>query len=81
MTAKISKRYSSYKSQLKVFQLFLLKSLPNGPHKTMLEIFEILKMYILTNFTRFRLHGTQWEWKFQNTTPPTNRGQKFSNLY
>ncbi len=40
MGAKLSKRYSSYKSQLKV-----LKFLPNfpaiGPHKTIFWIFEI----------------------------------------
>ncbi len=53
MGAKISKRYSSYKSQPKVFKLFL-KFLPNGPHKSMFGIFEILKIEILTNFIHFR---------------------------
>ncbi len=53
MGAKISKCYSSYKSQPKVFKLFL-NFLPNGPHKTMFGIFEILKIEILTNFIRFR---------------------------
>ncbi len=53
MGAKISKRYSSYKSQPKVFELFL-NFLPNGPHKTTFGIFEILKFEILTNFIRFR---------------------------
>ncbi len=53
MGAKISKRYSSYKSQPKVFKLFL-NFLPNGPHKRMFGIFEILKIEILTNFIRFR---------------------------
>ncbi len=38
MGAKISKRYS-YKSQPKVFKLFL-NFLPNGPHKTTFEISE-----------------------------------------
>ncbi len=52
MGAKISKRYSSYKSQPKVFKLFL-NFLPNGPHKSMFGIFEILKIEILTNFIRF----------------------------
>ncbi len=78
MAAKISKCYS-YKSQPKVFKLFL-NFLPNGPHKTMFGIFEILKIEILTNFIRFRYHGTQWERKFQNATPPTNCSQKFWNL-
>ncbi len=36
MGAKFSKRYSSYKSQLEVFKLFL-NFLPNGPHKTTFE--------------------------------------------
>ncbi len=71
MGAKISNRYPSYKSQPKVFKLFL-NFLPNGPHKTAFGIFEILKNEILTNFIRFRQHGTQWERKFQNATPPTN---------
>ncbi len=53
MGAKISKRYSSYKLQPKVFKLFL-NCLPNGPHKTTFGIFEILKIEILINFIRFR---------------------------
>ena len=40
MGAKIAKRYSSYKSQVKAFKLFL-NILPNGAHKTTFEIFEI----------------------------------------
>ncbi len=52
MGAKISKHYSSYKSQPKVFKLFL-NFLPNGPHQTMFGIFEILKIEIFTNFIRF----------------------------
>ena len=44
MGAKISKRYS-YKLQLKVFKL-LLNFFPNGPHKTTLGIFKILKIKI-----------------------------------
>ena len=47
MGAQILKRYSSYKTQ--AFQLFL-NFLPNGPQKTMFEIFEILKIEILTDF-------------------------------
>ncbi len=42
MGVKISKRYSSYKSQPKVFKV-LLNFLRNGPHKTMFGIFESLK--------------------------------------
>ncbi len=43
MGAKISKRYSSYKSQPKVLKLFL-NFLSNGPNKTTFGIFEILKI-------------------------------------
>ncbi len=52
MGAKISKRYSSYNSQSKVLKL-VLNFLPNGPHKSMFGIFEILKIEILMNFIRF----------------------------
>ena len=52
MGAKISKRYSSYKSQLKAFKLFL-SVLANGPHKTTIAICEILKIEILINCFRF----------------------------
>ncbi len=41
MGAKISIRYSSYKSQPKVLKL-VLNFPPNGPHKSMFGIFEIL---------------------------------------
>ncbi len=54
MRAKISKRYTSYKSQEKTFKPFL-NFLHNGPHKTTFGIFEILKIEILTDlFFRFR---------------------------
>ncbi len=53
MGAKISKRYSSHKSQVNVFKLFL-NFLPIDPHKTTLGIFEILKIGILTNFIPLR---------------------------
>ncbi len=53
MGVKIAKRYSTYKSQPKVFKLFL-NVLPNGPHKTTFGIFEILKIEILTIFFHFR---------------------------
>ncbi len=56
MGAKISKCYSSYKSQPKVLTLFL-NFLPNGPHKTTFGIFDILKIEILTDFIRFRNIG------------------------
>ncbi len=49
MGGKISKRYSSYKSQL-----IFLNFLPNGPHLITVGIFEISKIDILTNFIRFR---------------------------
>ncbi len=44
----MSKRYSSYKSQPKVFKHFF-NFLPKGPHKTMFGSFEILKIEILIN--------------------------------
>ncbi len=53
MGAKISKRYSSYKSLPKVYKL-VLNFLPNDPHKTTFGIFEILKIGILTIFIPFR---------------------------
>ena len=40
MGAKISKRYSSYKLQPKVFKL-VLNFLPDGPHKTMFGIWTV----------------------------------------
>ena len=60
------------------FQTFL-NFLPNGPHENTFGIFEILIIEILTIF--FRFHGTQWEWKFQNATPPTDHSQKLSNFF
>ncbi len=57
----MSKRYSSYKSQPKVFKLFL-NFLPKGPHKTMFGIFEILKIEILTFvfvFLNMRPYGSK----------------------
>ncbi len=75
----MSKCYSSYKSQPKDFKLFL-NFLHNGLHKTAFGIFEILKIDILTNFILLRLHGTQWERKFQNASPLTNRRQKVLKL-
>ncbi len=45
LSITILKRYSSYKSQPKVFKLFL-NFLTNGPHKTTLEIFEFLKFKV-----------------------------------
>ncbi len=52
MGAKISKPYSSYKSQPKAFKLFL-NFLPNDPHKTTFGIFDILKTEILMIFFFF----------------------------
>ena len=51
------KRYSSYKSQSKVFKLFL-NFLPNGPHKIMFGIFEILK---IENFNEFYSFSLTWD--------------------
>ncbi len=53
MGTKISKRYSSYKSLPKVFKLFP-NFLPSSPHKSTFGILEILKIEILTNFSRVR---------------------------
>ncbi len=75
MGAKIPKRYSSYKSQPKVFKLFL-NFLPNGHHKTTFGIFENLKIEILTNFIPFRQYGTVQR-KVQSATSPRNRSQTF----
>ncbi len=56
--AKISKRYSSYKSQPKAFKHFL-NFLPNGPHKITFGIFEILSYWFL--FRKFQIHHcTLW---------------------
>ncbi len=49
MGAKISKRYSSYKLQPKVFKLFL-NFLPNVLTKTLCGIFEILSLRFLMIF-------------------------------
>ena len=53
MGAKISKCYS-YRSQPEVFKLFLI-FFPNGPDKTAIGIFEILKIEILIYFFSFSL--------------------------
>ncbi len=77
MEAKISKRPSSFKSQPKVFKL-LLKFLLNGSTKVLFLIFEILSFWFLENFCNSSLipmgplHGTLWEQKLQNSTPPSN---------
>ena len=56
MGVKLSKRYSSYKSQPNVLKLALIFS-HNGPHKTTLGIFEILSFRFLTIFFRkFQMH-------------------------
>ncbi len=62
MSAKISKRYSCYKSQQKVFKL-VLNFLPNSPHKNTFGIFEIcwkLKFsQILIVFVNMGPHGRE----------------------
>ncbi len=47
MGAKLSKRHSSYKSQVKVVNLFL-NFLPNGSHKTTCGIFDDFYSFSLT---------------------------------
>ena len=49
MEVNISKHYSSYKSQPKVFKL-VLNFPPSGPHKTVFVIFEILSFRFLRIF-------------------------------
>ncbi len=48
MGVKISKRYSCYKSQPKVFKLFL-NFLPNGPHKSTVLDFLNFELTLDTN--------------------------------
>ncbi len=67
MGAKISKRYSSYKSQPKVFKLFL-NFLPNGPHKTSFGIFEILS----SDFYQFFFEICFWDFWNLNIEILTN---------
>ena len=56
MGVKISKRYSSYKSQRNVFKL-VLNVTPNGPHRMTLRIFQILSFRFVTIFSRkFQIH-------------------------
>ncbi len=81
MGAKISKRYSSYKLQPKAFipkKSPFLNFLPNGPHKTTVGSFEILKIEILMIFFSFSL---TWDPKFQNATPPSNQFWILSNFF
>ena len=52
MGATISKRYSSYKSLQKVFEV-LLNFLLNSPQKVLFWIFEILSLRFLTIFFDF----------------------------
>ena len=47
---KISKRYSSYKSQPNVWNLSWIFLPSNSPHKTTFAIFEILSFLFLTIF-------------------------------
>ena len=62
-----------------VFKLFV-NVLRNGPHKRPFEIFEILKIEILTNFIRFEISLT-WHPIGVKTTPPTNRSEKVFKLF
>ena len=68
-----SKRYYSYKSQPKVFKLFL-NFLPNGPHKNYVWDFDILKLFYSVSLTWDSMGE-----KISNVTPPTNRSQTFWN--
>ena len=58
MGAKRSKRYSSLKSLLNLFKLFL-NFLLISPHKSTVLIFETVSFWFLTNFEIH--HYTQWE--------------------
>ncbi len=56
MGVKISKRYSSYKSQPKVLKL-VLNFPPNGPNKILLGIFDILSFwFLMIFFQKFQTH-------------------------
>ncbi len=79
MGAKISKSYVSYKSQPKVFKLFL-NFLRTGRHKTTFGIFEILNIGIFVNFIRFVNMGPNESENFKNAASPTNSRQTFWNL-
>ncbi len=61
MGAKISKRYSSYKLQPKVLNLFL-NFPPNAPHKNTLGISEILSFRFLTFFFSFSKISSSLLW-------------------
>ena len=57
--SKVSKRYSFYKSQPRLFKL-LLNFLPNGPHKTAFGIFWKLKFWrILFIFVNMAPYGSE----------------------
>ncbi len=56
MGANISKRYSSYKSQPKMFKLFL-NLLHNGPYKIAFGSFEMLKI----EFIEIDLFSLTWD--------------------
>ncbi len=76
MGAKISKCYSSYKLQPKVFKLFLT-FLPNGSRKT--TRLEFLKFWKFNEFYSFSLTYDSMGVKISNDTP-ANHSQKFSNF-
>ena len=71
MKAKIPKRYSSLKSFLNRFKLFL-DFLLSSPHKVLFGIFEILGFWFLTIFFSFSLTWLQNYPNLQNATPPWN---------
>ncbi len=54
MRVKISKSYSSYKSQPKAFKFFL-NFLPNGPHKTTFVVFEMVLRFLMIYFRKFQI--------------------------
>ncbi len=60
MGAKISKRYSSYKSQSDVFKLFL-NFRPNGPHKTTFGSLKFWKLKFYWFFFFFFRFSLTWD--------------------
>ena len=61
------------------FKCWLLLPLVHTPRNFLNSGFFFF-FYFFSNIFHFRKHGTLWEQKIQNTTPPTNRSRKISNF-
>ncbi len=82
MGMKISKRYSSYKSQPKAFKLFL-NFLPNAPHKSTFGIFENSSLrFLMIFFENFKFTIVPYgETKNLNYLKTTDRRAKRSEIW